>query len=446
VPFKRYRTDNKLLQRAILMQRSLPISCANRIWQDWFDSAPTSPKLFGEYRITEDNVTGDYYKKRRLGDWIPPNEFQSYHLRREMIGESQFNITVDTPFVCTSPNLKGQTDRKGSHFALCWSLNLTSGDLTDPLDSKVAQALVKQTVTECLAKRQQGKANYFESLAELDMAFGTVAGPLENLKRFLDEFSARPQQKEIKRWRRIYGNRYKAEKVYPKVRGRKLRAFLTLLSSEWLLFRYGIRPIISDIQSAIKALESGHERKPSLHNSVAQNVITPQSIKDFTYQDVNTRIIYRQAVTHEYSVRATWTDMYQATIFQELGLTFQNVVGLPWELTRLSFVFDWIANVGDLIYANIPRVNLVAYGGSYFIRDTTTKVWAPVSMTNINPNWTLSGTSSDIVRETVTRKRRYVQYGDQLGFTLKNDFGLTQWKRAVDASSLAWQALNKLVF
>jgi len=442
--FKRYRTDNKLLQRAIVMQRSYPVSCSNLTLQPWFDQVPTSPKLFGEYRITEDNVTGDYYKKRALRDWIPPNEFQSYHLVREMIGESQFTITVDSPYVCP-PAVKGYTERKGSHFALAWSLGV-NGDLTDPLDSKVAQALVKQTVTECLAKRQQGKANYFESLAELDQAFGSVTGPIESLHRFLDEFTKRPAQRKILRWRKLYGNRYKAYRAYPKVKGKKLREFLNLLSSEWLIFRYGISPIISDIQAAMKALESGHERKPTLHNSVAQNVVTPISIKDFVYQDANTRLRYRQSVVHEYSVRATWTDMYQATIFQELGLTFQNVVALPWELTRFSFVFDWIANVGDLIYANIPRVNLVAYGGSYFIRDTTTKVWAPTLMENINPNWTLSGTSSDIVRETTTRKRRYVQYGDQLGFTIKNDFRFDHWRRALDAVALAQQALNKVVF
>jgi hypothetical protein len=157
----------------------------------------------------------------------------------------------------------------------------------------------------------------------------------------------------------------------------------------------------------------------------------------FTFTRTNTESLF---------CKGQWWDEYRADAFNYLGLTFQNAIGVAWELTKFSFVYDWFGNVGDLIYANLPRVNTNPLGGGVtFVQQLTLSV-ACTGFTNIDPaNWTLTGGYGDspvITERTVTRRRRT----DSGRLVINSDFRLDNYIRAADAMSLVIQRLATIGF
>lgn len=106
----------------------------------------------------------------------------------------------------------------------------------------------------------------------------------------------------------------------------------------WLLVQYGIMPFIRDIEGATKALEKGLLKlgyKLARARHVYTDTIT-QTANGWTKRwslklETSGRVKYR--VVNEYI----------ATL-ASLGLT--NPLVLGWELTKLSFVVDWLVGIG----------------------------------------------------------------------------------------------------
>jgi hypothetical protein len=113
----------------------------------------------------------------------------------------------------------------------------------------------------------------------------------------------------------------------------------------------------------------------------------------------------------------------------------------------MSFVADWFANIGDLIYANIPRPNVSAMGGSWFVVDRKTVVVAPKQLTYTDSGYALQGSLGDYYREVVTSKVRHpkIEISDS-GLVIKSDFRFDNWNRCADAAALLKQSLHRLIF
>jgi hypothetical protein len=455
--WQRIRESGNLDGTATGDSRPFPLSCANRTWGPWV-LWYISPAAFGEKRITYDNVTRGFWKIKKAGGQLPANEFFSIVKRVESTGYSDWITSTVSPLICSGPAIEARTEYRGQY----WSAYVAYFKLHQVslvgLNGPEGAALIRETLTECLANRQKGDTNLVESLAELDKAWHMAGNPLENVNKFLRDFTRASSYKRLQKMRRslgvvgpVSGKYYhqtgpSAQIVPSKFRSKKGKAFLTLLSSEWLRFRYGIMPLVNDVRSGIKACSEVYDIGPKLYTARASKTLFKQQVMSSSLINGPFEYFYTTAQTFTYSIRAVWTDSYRATPWTKLGITFHNVVGVPWELTHFSFVVDWFANVGDVIYANIPRVGVEPVSHSYFAKSVTYTVVACNYVRAVNPATARAdGAPSDIVVSTTTEKRRYIDFNDT-GFVIKSDFRLTNYNRAADAIALIQQQLGRIQF
>jgi hypothetical protein len=300
-----------------------------------------------------------------------------------------------------------------------------------------------------MAARRAGKANYVESLAELDKSYSMLVNPLENVNRFVNKFRRSPSYRELQRLRKKYPEKRYRFKGMASFARREINLMLVLASSEYLRFRYGISPLMSDVKAGMAALEKGWNRPAVYHAARANGQLQGYVVKTFAVPDTYWTWNFARVNTDTVSIRASWWDSYRRNPFDELGLTFHNVVGVPWELTRLSFVVDWFVNVGDLIYANIPRVNLTPMGGTFTVKQDIWNSGYFTGYTNVDQTVVVrSGSYADRVDIHVKRIGRNVidERYQRGGLVIKSDFRLDQYTRAADAIALVIQQVQSLTF
>lgn len=445
--YTRTRQNNAITGALKLEVRSYPVSCANRTFGAW-STISNVLNCVGEKHYMYDEVTSDYWKRRRSGEWIPPRGMIKRYTLQESIGDSSLSVTTNTPLACTLPDAKYVSEYRGKHFGTNYFSGLSGSTVTYPaLTDLQKSSLVRQVATKCMADRQKGKANYVETLAELDKTYAMLKSPLDNVNKFLTDFTRHSSYKRLQRLRR------RAEKANRKVNfsstntpaGRDASIFLALLSSEYLRFRYGISPLMGDVKAAMKALETGWSKVGRLVTSKAMESRTGHTYfqQSQTFGGIY-ELKWTESHVNTYSVKAAFTDFYKPTPFDYLGISFHNIVGVPWELTRLSFVVDWFVNVGDVIYANIPRVGIEPRGGYLSTYDKSIDVYAPTSFKSLSATYTISGASSDIVRITNIIKTRTPQLEEHVGFAINADFRFDNWTRVSDAIALITQQLQQI--
>lgn len=419
----RLRTRGSLNAHPVSPVDAYPVSCANRT--SYLLTTNTGLMDLGEKQVTADRVTPDYFKRIKRGEIIF-NDYSSTKTLREVRGFTDYRITSKTP-TC-SPVLYNWYRRYGDAF--CYMLGATSALPRISVGAQINTGQLQDELwTNVLARRGNGSANLTEGLAEIDKSFHMVAKPLENVTTFLRD------------WRRSA----KRLKGFEKIRADS-SAVIGFASSEWLRFRYGINPLISDVRSGMQALKKDYAKTFDLHKVRANRTVVASGFGTGLIDWTPLRITYSYGTIRTYTVRALHIDKFVQSLWDDLGFTFHQTVGLAWELTHFSFVYDWFVNIGDLIYANIPRVNVQDMGGCVTIIDQSTSQWTPTGYTNIDPtNWDIAGGVSDSLFEVVTAKRRDIGLR-AASLVIKSDFRYDTWNRCLDSAALIKQVLPSIFF
>lgn len=147
------------------------------------------------------------------------------------------------------------------------------------------------------------------------------------------------------------------------------------ISSNWLRYRYAIRPIVHDIESAAQAVAQtvhGHtpERKTSRGSASDSSSQSNSGVIDsFFDQDTVT--------DHTVSVRAGVLYQYIRDP-STFGVGVPFIAGAVWEAIPFSFVADWFFNIGSFIDAASPRggvKRLASWTTTKVESNTTREIW-----------------------------------------------------------------------
>jgi hypothetical protein len=140
------------------------------------------------------------------------------------------------------------------------------------------------------------------------------------------------------------------------------------IANEWLQFRYGIMQLVYDAESAYKAAVAAMEKSPRNRAVVQRALPTRQLLEVGTWSDYSPPAPWHATLRHiqlldylasyEVNERATiragilWASEVQG-VPDRIASAFGLKQALPtmWELTKFSFILDWVWDVGSALAA-----------------------------------------------------------------------------------------------
>lgn len=219
------------------------------------------------------------------------------------------------------------------------------------------------------------------------------------------------------------------------------------LAGTWLEWRYGIRPLIKQVEDIIEHVNSRSREfsvklqrrkgKTSTITKVETGSATLSAAIFNVYghfrKETKTWTVARTAFTMPYPV--TWQYRY--------GLDYSSIPGIAWELLPLSFVADWFVGVGSWLAALRVLANpAVLHGTSVTQRsDVTIDGW----IDQIKYGATVMNTSSPGSHSWSLRsmQRKCLSPGFN-AYTPSLNSKALKLQQQIDALALSWQRLPNL--
>lgn len=145
------------------------------------------------------------------------------------------------------------------------------------------------------------------------------------------------------------------------------------MSEWWLIFRYGILPLMSDVDSlrnVYVAQEKALSKVVTVSGYASMGPTTTyatvkRTLYPFSIDLEQSRTVHQFAVSKLYFAR----ELY----YVSLGMSPFDIPSLIWELTPWSFCVDWVYDVGGFLRSIQPTPHLSMYGSclSYKTQNTT---------------------------------------------------------------------------
>lgn len=204
------------------------------------------------------------------------------------------------------------------------------------MPSSISLANARNGVTtRALAGLKQGDFSLSVALAEMPETVGMIANRAVKFARFADAV----KKKRYKRARRLIG----AEKSASDHRKS---------SHDFMLeTQYGWLPLLSDIHSGYELITKGFSEEGWYVTSSSQHSLVERSNEwrgPYVWNGI--------AATYSYETKVDVGTVIVARVsnpalYAAAGVGLTNPLLLKWELTKLSFVVDWLVPVGDLLSA-----------------------------------------------------------------------------------------------
>lgn len=414
----RYRTKGSFSPAAQIAYESLSPTCASP--GTWTVGAPYAIGIpLGEVSEMYDVVTSDWRKRQKAGDVIMNPMSSHTHIYASSGGQG-FHARAVSPS-CSSPLRFAEAKRDGDQLQSFVPRNISTGRMVieTAINSSDVTSLITECATACLNQRGRSDSNLWESFAEIDKSLEMHTQLANGAKKIVDKTiqyrGSRPQKG---RYASAAGD----------------------VASMYLLYRYGLSPIMSDVVNVFEGLAQGDARVRKSSRAVRTKFAQSNETYNHVHGSFTTTIMKQKS--DSVIVRAVSLDEYTMDALSSIGFTTKGLVTLPWELMRLSFVIDWWLNIGDLLGALSPTPGYTQLGSCQTIERVTTNSYTSLGTICHDGTNIVLRPVSGTVSGTVRSKMRSALAPP--GLIIKSDFKFDNLTRALDATALVVQALSRL--
>jgi hypothetical protein len=164
--------------------------------------------------------------------------------------------------------------------------------------------------------------------------------------------------------------------------GKTAKSAARAKANAWLEYRYGWRPLISDVKTIVTDAQKLHDRAMG-KRLVFRSTERQSGSKTVTFVDKRALGILASwpstgSATRTQSVRVSAgviaqysAESYADAAMRTLGLRLCDVPSTAWEIIPFSFVVDWSTNVGKWIRAvtPVPGINILGNWVTTIIND-----------------------------------------------------------------------------
>lgn len=371
-----------------------------------------TPDLLGYHSSIRDIVTKDYARRVKNGEVINnPMELHRFERTISVLSgakahfaskpEHRYEDGGEVPFIFGASSLYGQLPL----------VQHAGGDTAD------VENLYNLAGTQARANVAEPDFEGLVFVAELRETLGMLRNPLGGLKKTL---------KKIRRRKR-------------RQRFNKSRTVADFISSHWLQYRYGIMPLVYDVEDAAKAVAY-------LGNNPKRYTARGYANDDVQLTRTDETALARYHATR--NVKTRQRTKVRAGILYELdarnsfGVGLQEVPKAVWEVVPFSFVVDWFVNTGDFVSAITPKGGvreLASWTSTEVLQDTEARTECTFDTSD---GWISTSSPRAFERFTTTRKHRTTDTGMALTYEERPFEGLLGAKRIADSFALIHQILQ----
>jgi hypothetical protein len=411
----RYRSRGGLVPGTPLLEENKnSTGCTAHDWQ-FLQNIPTGP-LVGDFEEYRDCVVDRFKHRIKIGEIIPTNEMQSSKLVVTVEAEGNgITYRLNAP-VCTSPTLMAE-GRCDSGLWLLKYMNAANISFS-PLQPKpvISQTdindLVKEATTKVLGDRGNADNNLFESIAEYRQAIDLLTNPTKSFFTVMND----PRRSFL---------------------GKAARS----AADAWAVYRWGIRPMVNDVNGILSGLKKQvGRRRVTTRSSESIRRVEAGSLSG-SYGIAN--VIINYTTTDEVTVRARTLDEVDFSVANNIGFSVKGLTSLPWELVPYSFVADWFVNVGDYIRALTPVPGLKLLDDSLTIERVVKTIYSAGPTSLLNNDYSITRPVSGSISSTLKTKTRSRLGAPKL--VVRSDFRFDKALRIADGLALAAQRLDSAV-
>jgi hypothetical protein len=318
----------------------------------------------------------------------------------------------------------------------------------DILDA-IAQA-EHVSVTAAYADVGKSDAESLVSLGELHETLAFLASPLKKVAQLSERFKRHHKtlerdaeifSKRLERWSSLPpGRRSKIPKPVQPKRKLNLGKFeASDIAGLWLAYRYGLMPLVYDIQDHWKAFQNLANKPPERATARGKftlkgSVVYPPEpggsagLSSWTTEELlDFQVSSRAGVLYEPRLE---------TASQKFGLELHRIPSALWEWIPLSFVADWLLNMSEVLDALSSHLRAKAILGAWVTTRVDFSYQKRFFYTHIAPSGVDSNGTFNLDGFTVNR--RPTSLAD---IALTTRISLNN-KRIADAFSLAYLAVK----
>jgi hypothetical protein len=138
-----------------------------------------------------------------------------------------------------------------------------------------------------------------------------------------------------------------------------------IISNGWLQFKFGIQPLVNDLDDGVRATAEyfNHVPRERVSYTSRQKFVTTALSSTTGFYNLSYRIrttresSYR--ITTRGAVKVTGPDQTNPAFIRHFGLSWREAVLAGWEIIPYSFLVDYFTNIGDFLEAAMfPQAEL----------------------------------------------------------------------------------------